>query len=244
MDAISISAASGMRARMESLELLANNLANVETGGFKADREFYSLYTGADASPDPATGVFRTLPVIETHWTDLAQGDFRSTGNPLDFAIDGDGLFTIQTPTGIRYTRNGNFRVSAAGLLTTIDGNPVLAKGGGTVRLQPGVPVEVSTDGSVKQGGQVTAQLELSAFDRGAINKEGHNYFALVPGNKKKAATGKVEQGKLEASNVGGPESAVRLVAIMRQFEMLQKAMSIGNELNRRAIEEVARVQS
>src|SRR5205814_8949822 len=90
MDSISISAASGMRARMESLELLANNLANVETGGYKADREFYSLYTSLDATADPRTGEAATLPVIEKHWTDFAQGDFHSTGNQLDFAIDGD----------------------------------------------------------------------------------------------------------------------------------------------------------
>src|SRR5579862_8121068 len=101
MDSISISAASGMRARMQSLELLANNLANVETGGFKADREFYSLYTGVEATADPETGVMTTLPVIQDHWTDLGQGDFHVTGNPLDFAIDGDGLFAIETPRGI-----------------------------------------------------------------------------------------------------------------------------------------------
>ena len=77
-------------------DFLEARAANVETGGFKADREFYSLYTGADASPDPATGVFRTLPVIETHWTDLAQGDFRNTGNPLDFAIDVDLAFLLE----------------------------------------------------------------------------------------------------------------------------------------------------
>ena len=75
MDAISTSAASGMRARMESLEMLANNLANVETGGFKADREFFSLYTSDDATADPQTGDFPTLPLVETHWTDLTQGN-------------------------------------------------------------------------------------------------------------------------------------------------------------------------
>ena len=233
-----------MRARLESLELLANNLANTETGGFKADREFYSLYTSADASADPQTGNFPTLPVIESHWTDLAQGDFHVTGNPLDFAIDGDGLFAVQTPRGVRYTRNGNFRISAAGLLTTSDGSAVQAKGGGQIQLQAGLPVELSADGSVRQGGQLAGQLDLAAFDRQIINKEGHNYFALVPGGTPKPAAGSVLQGKLEASNVGGPESAVRLVAILRQFEMLSKAMSIVNELNRRAIEDVARVQS
>lgn len=244
MDGISISAASGMKARMESLDLLANNLANVETGGFKADREFYSLYTGLDATADPLTGDLATLPVIESHWTDLTQGDFRVTGNPLDFAIDGEGLFAVQTPRGVRYTRNGSFRVSSAGVLTTIDGSSVQAKGGGRIQLQAGVPVEILTDGSVRQSGQVTGRMDLVAFSAGTVNKEGSNYWVPATGAKPQPAKGGVLQGKLEASNVGGPESAVRLVAILRQFEMLHKAMSIGNELNKRAIDEVARVQS
>ena len=157
MDSISISAASGMRARMESLEMLANNLANVETGGYKADREFYSLYTSEDASADPRTGDQATLPVIETHWTDGAQGDMRVTGNPLDFAIDGDGLFAVQTPRGVRYTRNGSFRVSGSGALTAVDGSPVRASGGGPIAVQPGMPVEVFPDGAVKQAANCRA---------------------------------------------------------------------------------------
>lgn len=233
-----------MKARMESLELLANNLANVETGGYKADREFYSLYSSLDSSADPRTGDLTTVPVIESHWTDLAQGDFHVTGNPLDFAIDGDGLFAIDTSRGVRYTRNGNFRVSPAGVLTTSDGSTVRAKGGGRINIAPGATVEVLKDGSIRQSGQVTGQLDLSAFDPRSINKEGSNYWAAIPGATPQPAKGTLLQGKLEASNVGGPESAVRLVAILRQFEMLQKAMSIGNDLNKRAIEEVARVQS
>ena len=131
MDNISISAASGMSSRMQSLEMLANNLANVETGGFKADREFYSLYTSAETLADAQTGDANALPVIESHWTDLTQGNLRDTANPLDFAIDGEGLFAIQTPGGVRYTRNGSFRISPAGVLTAADGSPVRAQGGG-----------------------------------------------------------------------------------------------------------------
>src|SRR5579859_2470972 len=170
MDGISISAASGMKARLESLELLANNLANVETGGYKADREFYSLYTSIDASADPRTGELATLPVIQSHWTDPAQGDFHVTGNPLDFAIDGDGLFAIQTPRGTRYTRNGSFRISATGVLTTIDGGTVRARGGGSIPVDRATPFEVLNDGTVRQGGQTTAQVELVSFKPGAAN--------------------------------------------------------------------------
>src|SRR6202041_1610852 len=96
MDSISISAASGMRSRMQSLDLLANNLANAETGGYKADREFYSVYTSAQARAEGQEDL-TTLPVIEKQWTDLSAGDLRPTSNPLDLAVDGDGLFAVQT---------------------------------------------------------------------------------------------------------------------------------------------------
>jgi flagellar basal-body rod protein FlgF len=242
MDAISTSAASGMKARMESLEMLANNLANVETGGYKADREFYSIYIGADATSDPQTGDLTSQPVIESHWTDLAQGVMRTTTNPLDFAIDGDGLFAVQTPNGVRYTRNGSFRISIAGVLAAADGNPVQAKGGGQIALQSADPIEVLPDGTVKQGDVSLGKLDLASFDQSIFEKAGSNYFSAIGTATPKAAKGAVLQGKLEQSNVGAAESAVRLVSIMRQFEMLQKAMNIGNELNRHAIEEVARV--
>jgi flagellar basal-body rod protein FlgF len=244
MDGISTSAASGMQARMESLEMLANNLANVETGGYKADREFFSLYTGDDATSDPQTGDVSTVPVIESQWTDLSQGVIRQTANPLDFAIQGEGMFAAQTAGGVRYTRNGSFRLSPSGTLTSSDGNPILAQGGGQIAVQPGLPVEVLPDGTVQQGGQAVGQMMVASFDPQSIAKEGLNYFAPLAGATAKPASGAVLQGKLEQSNVGPAESSVRLVAIMRQFEMLQKAMNLGNELNRRAIEEVARVTS
>jgi len=227
---------------MESLELLANNLANIETGGYKADREFYSLYSSLDSSPDPQTGVGSTLPVIQRHWTDAAQGELHVTSNPLDFAIDGDGLFAVQTPRGIRYTRNGNFRVDSNGNLSTLDKSAVLGTDGLPMKLEAGVPVEVQTDGTVTQGGLPAGKLQVVSFRDGEVNKEGANYYVPVSGARPLAAKGSVLQGKLESSNVAAPESAVRLVAIMRQFEMLQRAAGIGNEMNKSAIEEVGKV--
>ncbi len=227
---------------MESLELLANNLANVETGGFKADREFYSLYNSADAGENPSNGQFTTLPVIESHWTDLRQGDLKNTGNPLDLAIDGEGFFAAQTPQGIRYTRNGNFRISSTGQLVTGEGHPILSKAGAPVTLQRELPVEITPDGTVQQAGRIPMKIDVVAFAPRTVNKEGHNYFVALPGAARRATTSAVHQGKLETSNVAAPESAVRLVSIMRQFEMLQRAASVGNELNKRAMEEIARV--
>jgi flagellar basal body rod protein FlgG len=244
MDNLSISAASGMRSRIESLELLANNLANVETSGYKADKEFYSVYSSLDATADPTTGDLNTQPVVQSHWTDIAQGELRNTTNPLDFAIDGDGLFAVQTARGVRYTRNGNFKVLPTGALATGDGSPVRAQGGGQIVLQPNIPVDVFADGTVRQGLQTVGQMEVVSFDRNDINKEGSSYWAAAPNAKSKPAGGAILQGKLEQSNVGTAESSVRLVSIMRQFEMLQKAASIGNDINKQAIEQVARVVS
>src|SRR5215467_13251857 len=107
MDPMTAMAASGLRARMESLDLLANNVANTSTGGYKADREFYSLYIAPEAMDSADTA---TMPVIERPWVDLAQGHIHPTGNPLDLALSGKGFFSVDGPTGTLYTRNGNFR--------------------------------------------------------------------------------------------------------------------------------------
>ena len=222
--------------------MLANNLANVETGGFKADREFYSLYISEDAAADPHFDGTGTLPVVEKQWTDHTQGTMHETSNPLDVGLDGAGFLAVNTAAGIRYTRNGSLRVSAKGLLTTTDGNPLRSVAGGEIAVQPGQQIEILTDGTVQQKGQTAGKLALVSFDPGNLNKSGANYFAAASGAKTKPAAAQVLQGKLEGSNVAPAESAVRLVSIMRQFEMLQKAMTIGNEMNRKAVEEVARV--
>lgn len=243
MDSISISAASGMRSRMESLDLLANNLANAETGGYKADREFYSVYTSAEASADPRNNL-TTLPVVEKQWTDLSAGDLRPTWNPLDLAVDGDGMFAIQTSRGVRYTRSGNFRLSPAGTLSAADGSAVRSQTGRPITLDGSLPVEILPDGTVQQAGNAVAKLQIVSFDPGSLSKEGSNYFIAAQNAALTPGTGQVLQGKLEQSNVGAAESAVRLIGITRQFEMLQKAAGIGNDLSKQAIEQVARVIS
>src|SRR5579883_654057 len=113
MDPLSTAAASGLRARMESLDMLANNMANASTAGYKADRELYSTYLSEEANvygpDDPLTS---HLPVIERHWTDFSSGTLQATGKPLDFALSGKGFFVMQGPDGPLYSRNGSFRVS------------------------------------------------------------------------------------------------------------------------------------
>jgi flagellar basal-body rod protein FlgF len=241
MDALTIAAASGMRARMESLDMLANNMANADTSGYKTDREFYNLYVNPEA--ETAEGSPATLPVIERPWTDFSQGSLRPTGSPLDLALTGKGFFAVDGPSGSLYTRNGNFRVSSAGRLVTAEGYPVRAVGGAKLQVQPSMPVEISADGTVNQDGQNLGQIEIADFsDPSSVTKQGANYFrtalAVQP-----ASGVEVAQGKLESSNVGPAESAVRLVSVMRQFEMLQKAVTLGGQMNQSAVE-IARVTS
>ena len=168
--------------------MLANNLANATTVGYKSDREFYSLYASAEATagsveaPEGAD----TAPVIESHWTDLAQGVLRTTGNSLDLAIDGSGFFTVKGPSSDLFTRNGNFRLSPKGTLVTADGYPVQTANGGSIQSQAEAPLEITPDGTVNQQGQSLGQIRLVSFSSpSAINKQGANYFTLTDANVK-----------------------------------------------------------
>jgi flagellar basal body rod protein FlgG len=142
------------------------------------------------------------------------------------------------------YTRNGNFRLAGDGRLVTGDGYAVRDQQGKPLTIAGKLPVEVANDGTITQDGNVIGKLELVDFGSTAgLSKQGANYFRLTdPTQKPAAAPATVEQGSLEASNTGSAESAVRLVNVMRQFEMLQRAVSLGGEMNRKAVEEVAKV--
>jgi flagellar basal-body rod protein FlgF len=249
MDPISISAASGMRARMEPLDMLANNLANASTGGYKTDREFFGLYVSQDAQSadeDGMTGSPDQLPVIEKQYTDYSQGVIRATGNPLDFAISGRGFFAVNGPTGPLYTRNGSFQLSAAGVLVTSDGMPVQSTAGTAIQTRSQGELEVLPDGTVIQDQQSLGQLALFKFDESTqLNKQGLNYFHQVePSIKPETSGAEIYQGRLEGSNVGSAESSIRLISVLRQFEMLSKAITIGSDMDKQALQEVAKVNS
>ena len=231
MDSLTAIAASGLRSRMESLDLVANNVANASTGGYKADREFYSLYVAPEAEGgDPDS----TMPVIERPWIDLSQGTLQTTGNALDVALSGSGFFAVEGPAGSLYTRNGSFRLAADGKLTTTEGYPLTGADGNSLTLSGSLPIDISADGTVRQDGNIVGQLQVVDFPgaRG-LRKQGTNYFRLSdPAVTPLApAATSVEQGKLESSNTGTAESAVRLVGILRQFEMLQKAIGISSDM-------------
>ncbi len=128
--------------------MLANNIANASTGGFKADREFYSTYL----APELNSGSQRTVgesPVVQRQWTDFSQGTLTPTGNPTDIALSGSGFFVVNGPNGPLYTRNGNFQFSSSGVLTSSEGYPVQLTGGKALQASSGSPISVQSDGSV-----------------------------------------------------------------------------------------------
>ncbi|MEO7144984.1 MAG: flagellar hook basal-body protein [Bryobacteraceae bacterium] len=247
MDSMMIAAAGGMKARMESLDMLANNVANSGTAGFKSDREFYNLYTSPDAAAAAADGMHpdpSTLPVIERQWTDFSQGTLVPTGNPLDIALSGPGFFVAKSPSGPLYTRNGNFRLSKDGQLETQQGYAIEDDKGQPIQVDPALPVDISSDGAVRQQGQDVAQMAIMDFTKpAALGKRDGTYFQMD--NTKLTASPatnvQLHQSTLENSNVPTAESAVRLVGVLRQFEMLQRAMSVGTQMNR-SIEQIAKV--
>jgi flagellar basal-body rod protein FlgF len=244
MDPLSIAVASGMRARLESLDMLANNVANASTPGFKHDQEFYSLYLEQQAAA--SAGVPVTLPVVEKAWTDFSQATLQTTGNPLDVGIAGQGFFAVNGPSGTLYTRAGNFRATSTGAVVTQDGYPVRLTGGTPLQTDGTAAIEIASNGTVRQGGVELGQLEVVTFnDPSLLVKHGATFFrtGADDSNQPVEATGvEVQQGKLEQSNTGSAQSAVRLISVMRQFEALQKAAQIGAEMSKKAIEEVARV--
>jgi flagellar basal-body rod protein FlgF len=245
MDNLTLAATSGLRSRMVSLDLLANNLANANTAGYKADREFYGIYSSAESEGAAGEGSNSSMPVVERQWTDFSPGVLQVTGNPLDIALPGKGFFVANASSGPLYTRNGNLTVLPSGELGFADGSPLQSVGGGTIQLAPGKPLDISAEGDVRQGGVLMGRISVVDFkDTSALQKQGATDFrntdprntptpVLSPG---------VQQGRIESSNVPVAESAMQIVGMMRQFEMLQKAISVSSEMDTKTIQEVARV--
>ena len=245
MDALTAAAASGIRARIESLDMLSNNLANSSAAGFKSDSESYGLYLSPEAEDSPEGTNPAILPVIQNHWVDFSQGALLPTSNATDLALSGKGFFVAITSSGPLYTRDGSFRLSAMGQLQTLEGYPIQGPDGKPITLDTSQTFEVTPDGGVRQDGQEISRIAVVDFeDPAQLAKHGASYFQSNPAARSPVPATQVEirQGKLEAANSESAHSASRLVTILRQFEALQKAMTIGADLNRRAVEDVAKV--
>jgi flagellar basal-body rod protein FlgF len=245
---------SAMVANYRRQAIVANNLANVSTTGFKQDltnmQEFQNLQmvqAGLGANPASLAagglGLTGTGTELGEVKLDLSQGDLEETGNALDLAISGPGFFAVQTPQGTLYTRNGVFGRDAQGQLVTQDGGLVL---GETGPLQiPDGDVLVEGDGTVTVDGQAIGRIRLVNFAAGErMIKQGDNY--LVPENpaaaEQPADQAAINQGFLERANVDLTRTTVEMLAAMRSYEASQKMLQLQDQTLDRAVNDVGKV--
>lgn len=244
MDSGFYAACAALMARSQALDLVANNLANTSTPGYRGQHNIFRSFL-ATASRHLGSGLNQAVNdfgVSGGSQMDLTQGNLEHTGNDLDFAIQGPGFFKVETANGPVYTRNGNFQVSAQGQLITAQGDPVMGQHG--VIRSVGGPMTVSPDGTISVNGAVAGQIKLVEFPPGtALESVGKTYYSAPPKSEVPAKQSTMVQGSLETSNVNPVASAVELVAVQRYAEMMQRALSMFHtEFNRIATDEIPRV--
>ena len=239
-------AAAGMESQQINIDVIANNLANVNTNGFKTVRADFEdllyqtlrpagataaggtqlpsgLQVGLGSRPAATSGLFTT-------------GALQVTGNPLDVAIDGAGFFAVQTPQGVRYTRNGAFQLNAGGMLTTRAGDLVLGEGNQPIRVPPNATVQIGEDGTVLANGTRVARLLIV---QGDLTKSPNGDFVGVA---QPVANPRVVAGALETSNVSMVREMVTMIELIRAYETHQKIIHAHDDTLQRAINELPKI--
>jgi flagellar basal-body rod protein FlgF len=224
-------AMSGAVAQERALDVAANNVANANTSGFRAERVTFEEVLGGQGNLSFVTA--------EEGSVDATRGELRSTGNPLDVAVDGDGWFAMQTPQGVRYTRSGEFRVGPGGGLIDPRGNSVLDVGGNPL-LVPADAKNISVD----PAGQVVAdeipvgQIQIAQINEGNLRNEGGNYYS-ARGAVKPVENAQVVSGHVEGGNFDPVRGMVDLIRISRNHESLHQVMTTYREIDQRAVREI-----
>jgi flagellar basal-body rod protein FlgF len=244
MDSGFYSAFTALAARMQSLDLVANNLANANTVGYKGQQEFYRAFSASlnHSRLTPENQAINDFGMVGGSHLDLSAGSIKDTGNDTDVAIDGTGFFSLQTKAGVRYTRNGNFRLDAQRQLVDAQGNPVLGEQGPIVL--PSGKLTISPDGTISVGGAIVDKLKIVDFKPDTvILPEGSSDFMVPAGSTVPATAAQVRQGALESSNSDPVTSAMALMNLQRNAELVQRALSIFNtDFNQTAVQELPKI--
>ncbi|NLI16954.1 MAG: flagellar basal-body rod protein FlgF [candidate division Zixibacteria bacterium] len=234
--------ASGMIPRVLKQEIFANNMANANTVGYKKDGAF--LHQLEDAKKNLLTDSDWEISMVDGVFTDFSQGFARKTENPLDIAIEGDGFFAVMTPQGERYTRAGEFSLSADG--TLIDKNGYQVQGDGGQIVINGDSINISADGSISVDGTVVGKLKIVDFAKPyKLDKAENGYFMPAEPEIQPITDAKYElrQGYVEESNVNIVEQMVDMLVSFRAYEAGQKAIHAQDETLEKAVNQVGRVR-
>jgi len=244
MDSGYYAACAGLAAQTQALDLVAHNLANLATTGYRGQQTtFRSLLAGkGTVSANPLNVAVNNFAVLSGSHLDLSSGSLAPTGNPLDVAVAGSGFFTVQSAQGVLYTRDGSFHLNPTGQLVTSEGNAVLGEQG-PVALPSG-NAAISSDGTISVNGEVVDKLRLAEFSPETnLTAVGNATYSAPNGSELAAAESSVHQGMLEGSNVSPTEGVVQLITVQRNTEMLARALSaIDGQLNQIAVQDLPKV--
>lgn len=261
-------AVSGSMAQNLRLETVANNLANVNTPGFKKDSQTFREYLTANEKPPSVIQVPRVPASIESFYdmqggdksyvesvgtySDFAQGGLKSTGNSMDVAIEGAGFFEVMTPKGVQFSRNGSFSIDGNGTLVTQEGWPVLRRAEPgtplterTIRLNTSGRLDISEVGEVSVNGESLGQISLVEFtDRQVLRKEGASMYSLKPNMNQQmtpSQNSQLRQGFIETSNVNIVQEMTDMISATRLFESTQKAIQAYDSMADKMVNVVPR---
>jgi flagellar basal-body rod protein FlgF len=261
-------AVSGSMAQNLRLETVANNLANVNTPGFKKDTQVFREYLTANEKPPAVIQVPKVPASIESFYdmqggdksyvesngsySDFTQGGLKSTGNALDLAIDGQGFFEVFSPKGVRFSRNGAFSIDGQGQLVTKEGWPVMKRAEPgtppnerTIKIPVGSAFTIGENGEVSVDGQSLGQLSLVELsDRQALHKEGSSVYTIKPNMNPQitnVANPNLKQGFVETSNVNIVQEMTDMISATRLFESTQKAIQAYDSMADKLVNVVPR---
>lgn len=233
---------SGQLGAFKQLEVIANNIANMNTTGFRAERALFEEALVRQHAPVRAGGlksdISQPQDIQATHYvgirgtyTDFRQGYVDNTGDPLHVAIQGEGFFVIQTPEGERFTRAGNFQLDPSKRLTTKDGYPVQGNGGDIVIN--GTEITISGEGEVVVDKEVVGKIRIVTAESEFLQREPGQRFKLAPGGTQQEVTSvQVRQGAVEGSNVNAVQELTDMIMAQRLFDSFQKAQEANSRMN------------
>jgi flagellar basal-body rod protein FlgF len=229
-------------ALQRQMDVVANNMANINTTGFKAEDLLFQDYKMPVAA-DNDWAVDQTVNYTQDWATvhDMTAGAVEPTGNPLDVALSGNGFLTVSTPNGNRYTRSGSLAINASGTLVDLSGNPVLSDGGQVHFTPDDTDITISPDGSITTSQGSKGKLSIAEFANvNAMTKEGGNLWAGgTPGPN---VSTRVIQGSIEKSNVSGVTEMAQMIRVQRAYQTLADLMSRQDDLRNNAVQKLGQL--
>ena len=234
------------------LDVIANNIANLNTTGFKADGALFEAYISPNARAGDLSAQDSQVNFVRDRatWVDWAQGGLHRTGNPLDVAIDGKGFLAVETANGERYTRNGSLKINTEGQLVTSAGDPVLGDNGPIVFQRTDRGITISKDGTISartadsNAGVARGRLRVVSFENvNQLRKDGNSYYAApdrVTPDPDRQST--VLQGTVENSNISAVLEMTHMIEVTRSYTQTASILAQQSELQTTAIDKLAAV--